>query len=287
MKLVLNGTKEFEVSGKPNLSGDPIYFPLSVNSPSDIPSTITGGVLLKDKIVWPKTGVVEVPTELIEEDGIAFLVDKDTEKEPQDFILFETKSEDWLRYYVSGNRLYFTNIPIVSVPESTEEELEEERNARFNKAKEDKIGLSKIMLSEYLKAHPFTWVDGNQYSVTQEKQSQLTSNIALYQIAVAAGQPYELKWNTTGDVCTVWTIENLSALALAIGAYVQPLVSYQQTTEVAIKECQSMAELEAIVIDYDSVFGTTKDESTEEPPKTEETPKTDEGVTVNEEGQTT
>ena len=277
MKLVLNGTKEFEVSGKPNLSGDPIYFPLSVNSPSDIPSTITGGVLLKDKIVWPKTGVVEVPTELVEEDGIAFPVDKDTEKEPQDFILFETKSEDWLRYYVSGNRLYFTNIPIVSVHESTEEE----HNAQLNKAKENKIAQSKAMLAEYLELHPLTWVDGNEYSVTQEKQSQLTSNIALYQIAVAAGQPYELKWNTTGDVCTVWTIENLSALALAIGAYVQPLVSYQQTTEVAIKECQSMTELEAIDIDYDSAFDTTEDESAEE------TPETVEEVTVNEEGQTT
>lgn len=260
MKLVLNGTKEFEVSGKPNLSGDPIYFPLSVNSPSDIPSTITGGVLLKDKIVWPKTGVVEVPTELVEEDGIAFPVDNDTEKEPQDFILFETKSEDWLRYYVSGNRLYFTNIPLVSVPESTEEE----HNAQFNKAKENKIAQSKAMLAEYLELHPLTWVDGNEYSVTQEKQSQLTSNIALYQIAVSAGQPYELKWNTTGDVCTVWTIENLSALALSIGAYVQPLVSYQQTTEVAIKECQSMTELDAIVIDYDSVFGSTESGTTEE-----------------------
>lgn len=281
MKLVLNDTQEFEVKGKPKLSGDPIYFSLAIDSPSDIPSTITGSVLLKDKIAWPKTGVVEVPTELVEEDGLVFPVDKDTDKEPQDFILFETKSEDWLRYYVSGNRLFFTNIPAVDVPEPTEEELEEERKAQFNKAKEDKIELSKVMLADYLNTHPITWVDGNQYSVTQEKQAQLTSNIALYQIAVAAGQPYELKWNTTGDVCTVWTIENLSALALSIGAYVQPLVSYQQTTEVSIKECQSMTELEAIVIDYDSVFGITEDETAEE------TSEPVEEGTENEEGQTT
>lgn len=277
MKLVLNDTQEFEVKGKPKLSGDPICFSLAVDSPFDIPSTIIGSVLLKDKISWPKTGVVEVNTDLVEEDELVFPVGKDTDKEPQDFILFETKSENWLRYYVSGNRLFFTNIPAVDVPEPTEEE----RKAQFNKAKEDKIELSKVMLADYLNTHPITWVDGNQYSVTQEKQAQLTSNIALYQIAVAAGQPYELKWNTTGDVCTVWTIENLSALALSIGAYVQPLVSYQQTTEVSIKECQSMTELEAIVIDYDSVFGITEDETTEE------TSEPVEEGTENEEGQTT
>lgn len=135
----------------------------------------------------------------------------------------------------------------------TEEELEELRKQQLKAAKTEKIKQSNDLLEEFLATHPITWVDGQQYSVTEEKQGLLTSNIALYQLSVQAGKPRELKWNTTGDVCTVWTIENLSALALAIGDYVQPYVTYQQTVEVQIKECTTMEELEAIVIDYSTV----------------------------------
>lgn len=120
-------------------------------------------------------------------------------------------------------------------------------------AKIAKIQQSNDLLKEFLATHPITWVDGQQYSVTEEKQGLLTSNIALYQLSVQAGKPRELKWNTTGDVCTVWTIENLSALALAIGDYVQPYVAYQQTVEVQIKECTTIEELDSIVIDYSTV----------------------------------
>ena len=123
----------------------------------------------------------------------------------------------------------------------------------LDEEKESKILYSKDELSRFLSNNPITWIDGNTYSVTEEKQNLLTSNIALYQLSVQAGKPRELKWNTTGDVCTVWTIENLSALALAIGDYVQPYVAYQQTVEVQIKECTTMEELEAIVIDYSTV----------------------------------
>lgn len=125
--------------------------------------------------------------------------------------------------------------------------------SELESAKIAKVQLSNDLLKEFLATHPITWVDGNKYSVTEEKQSLLASNIALYQLSVQAGTPRELKWNTTGDVCTVWTIENLSALALAIGDYVQPYVTYQQTVEVQIKECTTMEELESIVIDYSTV----------------------------------
>lgn len=113
-----------------------------------------------------------------------------------------------------------------------------------------KVTESKEDLGAYLIEHPMTWTDGNQYSATAEKQSLLTSQLALYQTAQAAGQPYTLKWNTTGGECTEWTYENMVALALAIGAYVQPLVSYQQAKEVAIMACDTVEALDAIKIDY-------------------------------------
>ena len=240
MKLVLN-EQEFEVNKKPNLNGDPISFSLAVSSEDEIPTEITGDIILKDNIVWPKTGVVE------------------DEEEPspgieEEFVLYQTTAESWLRHYTSGNTLFFTNIPEPEPPTPpTEEELEELRKQQLKAAKTEKIKQSNDLLEEFLVTHPITWVDGQQYSVTEEKQGLLTSNIALYQLSVQAGNPRELKWNTTGDVCTVWTIENLSALALAIGDYVQPYVTYQQTVEVQIKECTTMEELEAIVIDYSTV----------------------------------
>lgn len=116
--------------------------------------------------------------------------------------------------------------------------------------KDEKVAETKSALKTYLEESPLTWTDGNQYNVTEEKQSLLTSQLALYQTATAAGQPYTLKWNTTGGVCTEWAYEDLAALALAIGAYVQPLVSYQQTKEVDIMNCETVEAVEAVVIDY-------------------------------------
>lgn len=116
--------------------------------------------------------------------------------------------------------------------------------------KAERVATTKADLATYLAEHPLTWIDGNEYTVTADKQSLLTSQLALYQTAMAAGQPYELKWNPTGGECSVWEYENLVALALAIGQYVQPLVSYQQAKEVAIMACETVEELDAIVIDY-------------------------------------
>lgn len=131
---------------------------------------------------------------------------------------------------------------------STGEILDETNNLDI--IKNDKVAKSKSALKTYLEESPLTWTDGNQYNVTEEKQSLLTSQLALYQTATAAGQPYTLKWNTTGGVCTEWAYEDLAALALAIGAYVQPLVSYQQTKEVDIMNCETVEAVEAVVIDY-------------------------------------
>lgn len=130
----------------------------------------------------------------------------------------------------------------------------EELTERFEQNKEFKIIDSKNVLSDYLSAHPLQWSDGKYYSVTTEKQSLLTSNLALYQVAATAGIPFKLTWNSTGDECTEWSYENLAALALAIGTYVKPFVSRQQEFELEIKACTTTDELAAIEIYYDSVM---------------------------------
>lgn len=118
---------------------------------------------------------------------------------------------------------------------------------------ESRIAQSKADLATYLETHPISWTDGEKYSITAEKQAQLTSKIMAATMAQTLSQPYTLTWNSTGQVCREWTLQDLSALAFAIDARVTALVSYQQTQEVAMRNATSRKELDAIVVDYDSV----------------------------------
>lgn len=138
---------------------------------------------------------------------------------------------------------------------------EEQRQAILNggvaltleEIKAQRIRQSKDDLDAYLEDHPITWTDGNRYSITREKQQQLTSKILSATIAAQTSTPYTLTWNATGEECAPWTLENLAALAFAIDARVTALVSYQQAKEVAMREAETMEALAAIEVDYDTV----------------------------------
>nr|DAH42371.1 MAG TPA: protein of unknown function DUF4376 [Caudoviricetes sp.] len=164
--------------------------------------------------------------------------------------------------YANGGKDVKKIIDVEAVPakEAWDEEIliqkyilytDEELKAILDEVKEDKIAQSKEDLKDFLANNPMQWLDGKYYSVTSEKQSLLTSNLALYQVSTAAGQPFKLTWNSTGEECSEWTYENLCALALAIGAYVKPFVSKQQEIELDIKDCSTKAEVEAIEIKYE------------------------------------
>lgn len=123
--------------------------------------------------------------------------------------------------------------------------LSDKKTARIQQSKDD--------LETYLVSHPLLWTDGQYYSITKDKQQQLTSKLAVAQAKATMGVPYELKWNTTEEVCVPWELSDLYALAFAIDERVTALVTYQQTQEVAIRNAQTQQELDAIVVDYDSV----------------------------------
>ena len=129
--------------------------------------------------------------------------------------------------------------------ERTEEEIQADR---LPGAKAARIAKSKADLAYYLESHPLTWTDGNQYSITQEKQAQLTSTLVSAQVD---GEPPE--WNTTGGQCREWKLEELAALGVAIKRRVKALVKYQQGQEIAMNDAATMEELERVVVDYDSV----------------------------------
>ena len=117
--------------------------------------------------------------------------------------------------------------------------------------KNKKIAESKNILKEYLSSHPLfskaKYEDGRYYTVTEEKQRQLTSKVAMYNIYNQQNLSYPLlKWNDTGDECEEWTIQQLSQLAMEIDAYVTPLVSKQQSYEIDIKKCNTEEEVKKI-----------------------------------------
>ena len=117
--------------------------------------------------------------------------------------------------------------------------------------KESKIIESKTALAEWLANHPMPYKDGKYYACTAEKQSLLNGNLASYERAKNAGIEYPLKWNSTGDECVAWEYSDLLTLSLSIAAYVAPKVAMQQSIEVAINNCNTVEEVNEIVINYD------------------------------------
>ena len=153
--------------------------------------------------------------------------------------IFNNKSEDEIKDIAERT----LEICIAEKEKAQEKSLEE--------YKEEKVVLSKLMLSEWLANNPMLYSDGNYYSVTEEKQSLLNSNLASYERATAAGIPYPLKWNSTGAECTEWEYADLTALSLSIAAYVAPKVSTQQAVEVQIRACETKEEVDSVVISYE------------------------------------
>lgn len=112
---------------------------------------------------------------------------------------------------------------------------------------------NKQALADWLAAHPLTWTDGKVYGVTEQDQTEMAINLAQYQLAVAAWQPAVLEWHAQKQQCHTFTIDEYTALSLAIAAYVYPYLRYQESVKEAIYMAQSKEELDAIEIDYGSV----------------------------------
>ena len=112
---------------------------------------------------------------------------------------------------------------------------------------------NKKSLADWLAAHPLTWIDGKVYGVTEQDQTEMAINLAQYQLAAAAGQPAALEWHAQKQQCHTFTIDEYTALSLAIAAYVYPYRRYQEQVKAAIYAAQGKEELDAIEIDYGSV----------------------------------
>ena len=134
----------------------------------------------------------------------------------------------------------------------SEEEIAADSLNKLRAVKQEK---NKKALADWLAAHPLTWTDGNVYGVTEQDQTEMAINLAQYQLAAAAGQPAALEWHAQKQQCHTFTIDEYTALSLAIAAYVYPYRRYQEQVKAAIYAAQGKEELDAIKIDYGSVGG--------------------------------
>lgn len=132
-----------------------------------------------------------------------------------------------------------------------EEKLKELQKAKLLAQQLDKQNENNGLLATYLKDHPIQWKDGKYYGVTQEDQSEIALNLTQYQLAVTAGLSPYLEWHALHEQCRKFTVEELSALALSISAYVYPFVRYNQSIKTIIYAATTAEELEKIVIDYE------------------------------------
>ena len=134
-------------------------------------------------------------------------------------------------------------------------EVDENDPATIKVLKEDLILKSKENLEKYLQTHPLksychNTTEGGYYNCTQEKQNALAGLLLSHTIATNLGQEDTLTWNETEKVCEVYTLEEMSQLALEMKEYVKPLVSMQQHMEADIRALNTQEELKSINIEF-------------------------------------
>lgn len=137
--------------------------------------------------------------------------------------------------------------------ERTEEEIQVDRPDPMPPAQAARQEENKAALAAWLAAHPLTWVDGNVYGVTEEDQTEMALNLQQYQIQATAGREVALEWHTQKKQCHTFTVEQYSALLLAIIDYVYPYRRYQEAIKEQIYSAKNVEEVKAVVIDYASV----------------------------------
>lgn len=128
--------------------------------------------------------------------------------------------------------------------------IDEYKEALIEKSKKD---LDKFLADNPLKSSCHGGKEA-YYNATKDKRDIWVSNLFVYNLKQAAGLDATLTWNATGEECEEWTYEEAAQFTLELEAYVHPLVAYQQNLEVAINDCETKQELDAIEIDYASLL---------------------------------
>lgn len=120
------------------------------------------------------------------------------------------------------------------------------------------IKKNKHNLELFLENNPMKY-NNKYYTVTSDKQNQLTGLLNAYKFAKDINIDIDLTWNETGKECEPYTYEQLIQIYLAMLNYIKPLVTHQQETELRIKQSSDSIQANKIDITFNQ-FLTDKGE---------------------------
>ena len=144
---------------------------------------------------------------------------------------------------------------------------------------------NKMLLSNWLNSNPLVWTNGKTYGITMEDQSEISLNINQYQVQIAAGvENPVLEWHAIHEACEPFTLEELTALTLAITNKVYPAFRLMNKYKEQIFTCTDRKEVAAINLAYteEAMAEAAKDEEKSSSDTGDDTGKTEDSSTTTE-----
>lgn len=160
------------------------------------------------------------------------------------------RKEDAEAIYSARTDSYFAIHPVLSEDSHKVVGAEDITADQLTALQAQKQTRNNAALAAYLLGNPVTWLDGKQYGITQEDQTEMSLNMMQYQLAVQAGQPAVLEWHAVREECRVFLVEELTGLTLQISEAVYPLIQKNQAIKARIYATTDLEELEAVEIAY-------------------------------------
>lgn len=162
---------------------------------------------------------------------------------------------------------------LVYGPSKKEQEI---ASMTLDEYKESRQRENKVALAKFLEENPLTWIDGLQYGVTQEDQSEMIADKAAYDLKHAIDPNWPLQWHSTKSDCRDFTEEEFLGLMNAIIDFVYPYRQLEMKYKDAIYSAENKDEVGSVGIVYalptqeDADQEDTNEEETPQEPVTEE-----------------
>lgn len=172
---------------------------------------------------------------------------------------------------------------LVYGPSRKEQEI---ASMTLDEYKESRQRENKAALAKFLEENPLTWIDGLQYGVTQEDQSEMIADKAAYDLKHAIDPNWPLQWHSTKSDCRDFTEEEFLGLMNAIIDFVYPYRQLEMKYKDAIYSAENKDEVGSVGIVYalptQEDVGQEDTNEEEVPPQELETEEPTEGPVVEE-----
>lgn len=127
------------------------------------------------------------------------------------------------------------------------EEIEFVYRYTLDEAKAMKQEENRTQFAKYLASHPITWVDGKQYGITEQDQSEIVLKLSQFDKT----NDLVLEWHAKHEEDVTWDYEDLISLNTEIARAVYPIYHAMQQFKTSIYNSKSIEELENIQITFE------------------------------------